>query len=135
MVAEFAQAIGDTSRIYTDPDAARQAGYPAIPAPPSFTRVAYFPRYRPEGIDRDLGFDLGFAPDYVVHGEQSYEYKRPIYVGDVLTGETTLLEVSQKEGQRGGLMTFATLETQFFDGDGEHVQTAQNTRIELPNES
>lgn len=131
IVAEFARAIGDPASIYTDPDAAREAGYPAIPAPPTFTRVAYFPRYRPDGVGRDLGFDLGFEPDRVVHGEQEYEYERPIYVGDVLSGETTLLDVYQKTGG-GGTLTFAELETSFFDADGDRVQVARNTRIETP---
>lgn len=36
---------------------------------------------------------------------------QPLYVGDVLSGETTLLDVYQKEGRHGGTITFADLET------------------------
>jgi len=129
-VAEFARAIRDPAKIYINEKAAQEAGYKTIPAPPTFARTSYFPRYRPEGIDYDLGFDLGFDRSRVVHGEQKYEYTRPLYVGDVLVGDTTLEDVHQREGSDGGTMTFAVLRTDFTDEDGEHVLSASNTRIE-----
>jgi len=79
-IAEFARAIRDPAEIYINETAAQKAGYETIPAPPTFVRTSYFPRYRPEGIDYDLGFDLGFDRTRVVHGEQKYEYSRPLYV-------------------------------------------------------
>lgn len=90
--------------------------------------MAYFDRYRPAGVDESLGFDLGFDPSAVLHGELGYEFERPVYVGDVLQGETTLTDVSQKAGSDRQL-TFAVYETAFRDGD-ELVVTATNTRIE-----
>lgn len=129
-VAEFARAIHDPAEIYTNETAAQEAGYETIPAPPTFARTSYFPRYRPEGIDHNLGFDLGFDRARVVHGEQKYEYNRPLYVGDVLVGDTTMEDVHQREGSNGGTMTFAVLRTDFTDEAGEHVLSAYNTRIE-----
>ncbi|WP_382216366.1 FAS1-like dehydratase domain-containing protein [Halospeciosus flavus] len=82
------------------------------------------------GVGTDFGFDLGFDWQYVVHGEQRYEYERPVYVGDALTGETTLEDAYQREGSQGGTMTFAVFRTDFEDADGEHVLSAYNTRIE-----
>jgi hypothetical protein len=35
-LAFFARAIGETDPVYLDPDAARAAGHPDIPAPPTF---------------------------------------------------------------------------------------------------
>jgi acyl dehydratase len=134
-VAEFARAIHDASDIYFDETAARDAGYETIPAPPTFPRTSYFPRYRPDGVDHSLGFDLGFDRARVVHGEQEYEYTRPLYVGDELVGDTTLEDVYQRDGRNGGTMTFAVLRTEFVDTDGEHVLTASNTRIETAGET
>ncbi|WP_197739313.1 FAS1-like dehydratase domain-containing protein [Halosegnis rubeus] len=125
-VAEFARAIHDPADIYLDEAAAKQAGYEAIPAPPTFTRTAEFPRYVPDGE----AFNLGFDPARVIHGEQAYEYERPLYVGDTLTGDTTLTDVYQREGEGGGTMTFAVLETAFTDEAGELVLTATGTSIE-----
>lgn len=128
-VAEFARCIGDDNPVYHDEDAARQQGFRAIPAPLTFTRVAVFPRYRPPGGSR-LGFELGFDVRREIHGEQEYEFERPVFVGDVLEGETTLTDASQREGARGGMMTFATLETEYRDSSGDLVVTERSTVIE-----
>lgn len=129
-VEEFARAVGNDNPAHRDADAAARRGFDAIPAPLTFTRTSYFPRYRPAGIDEDLGFDLGFRREHVVHGEQAYEFERPVEVGDVLTGTTTLVDVYQREGDRGGTMTFAVYETEFRDRDGDLVCTERLTRIE-----
>lgn len=129
-VAEFARAIHDPADCYLDERAARSAGYDAIPAPPTFPRVSYFPHYRPSGVDEEFGFDLGFDPEYVLHGEQRYRYERPLTVGDTLRGETTLENVFQRSGGTGGTMTFAVFRTDYFDAEDSRVLQAWNTRIE-----
>jgi peroxisomal enoyl-CoA hydratase 2 len=129
-VTEFATALRDENPIHHDEAAAADRGFDAIPAPLTFTRTAYFPRYRPDGVDEMPGFDLGFRQAYTVHGEQAYEYERPLVVGDVLTGETTLVDVFQRDGRRGGTMTFAVRETAFRDRDDDLVVTARSTAIE-----
>jgi acyl dehydratase len=132
-VARFARAVFDPAPVFLDPAAARDRGHPAIPAPPTFTRVAYFPHNRPDGVGTDGGFDLGFERGRTVHGEQAYEYERPLAVGDVLGGETELVSVSQREGSGGRTLTFGVLETTFRDddGDGDVVLRARRTRIEV----
>lgn len=129
-VAEFARAIHDPADCYLDASATDSRGPDATLAPPTFTRVSYFPRYRPEGIDEEFGFDLGFEREYVLHGEQRYRYHRPVRVGDRLSGETTLEDVFQRSGRSGGSMTFAVLRTDFYDASGSLVVQAWNTRIE-----
>ncbi|WP_227356729.1 FAS1-like dehydratase domain-containing protein [Haladaptatus salinisoli] len=130
-VAEFARAIRDPHPTYRDLETAREAGHHSLPAPPTFTRSSFFPRYRPPGVDHDFGFDLGFRREYVLHGEQRFRYERPLHVDDELYGETTLEDVFQREGRSGGTMTFAVLRTDFYDADSDAlVQSAWNTRIE-----
>ncbi|GAB7011161.1 FAS1-like dehydratase domain-containing protein [Halorubrum trueperi] len=129
-VEEFARAVGDENPIHRNEPAAVERGYETVPAPLTFTRTKYFPRYRPDGIDERLGFDLGLRFKHIVHGEQEYEFDRPVYVGDVLSGETTLIDVYQREGGRGGTMTFAVYETTYRDRGGDDVLTERMTRIE-----
>ena len=129
-VEEFARAVRDDNPAHRDSDAATEQGFDEVPAPLTFTRTSYFPRYRPGDIGVDLGFDLGLRSEYLVHGEQEYEFKRPIEVGDVLTGTTTLTDIYQPEGRRGGTMTFAVYETEFRNQNDELVCTARLTRIE-----
>ena len=130
-VAEFAAAVRDDSPVFRDSDIASQRGFERIPAPPTFTRMSMFPRYRPAGVGR-LGFDLGFDIRYELHGEQAYEYARPVFVGDTLSGRTTLTDAYEREGRQGGTMTFAVLETEYADETGELVVTERETIIEAP---
>lgn len=129
-VEEFATTLRNDDPVHRSETAAEGRGHEAIPAPLIFTRVAYFERHRPDGVGTDLGFDLGFDPDNVLHGEQEYEFERPVYVGDVLTGTTTLTDVRQSEGSRGGTMTFAVYETEYRDRNDDLVVTERITRIE-----
>jgi peroxisomal enoyl-CoA hydratase 2 len=59
----------------------------------------------------------------VLHGEQEFQYHRPIEVGDVLVGEGTVLDVYEKES-KGSIMTFIVIETAWRDEKtGEAVLT------------
>jgi acyl dehydratase len=124
-VREFARAIKDDNPIYRDPEAARAAGFTAIPAPPTYTVVAaHF--QEGEGGVLALGLDLA----RVLHGEQEWTYHRTPVVGDVLTGETKVASVTTKPGRRGGEMTFVRIETTFTDQSGQPVVTEASTVIE-----
>lgn len=134
-VEEFARAIHNDDPVYRDESVARERGHPAIPAPPTFLRTTYFPRYRAKDAPvRDggayFGFDVGFSPTDTVHGEQEYEFERPLYVGDVLDGTTTLADLSQSEGSSGQL-TFAVFETEYTNKEGRLIATERTTFIEI----
>lgn len=129
-VEEFANAVQNSNPIYRDEAAAREEGYERIPAPPTFLMTKQFPRYRPDGVGEGMPFDLGFAMERVLHGEQAFEFERPVYVGDVLTGVSTLADVYQRDGGEGGTMTFAIVETEYTDQDDESVATDTMTIIE-----
>lgn len=129
-VEEFARAIRDPKPEYIDREAVEEKDYERRPAPPTFLRTWYFQRYRPSGVGIDYGFDLGLDPGHTVHGEQSYEFERPVFVGDTLSAETTFTDVYQRTGDRGGKMTFVVFESVFTDSDDKVVARVENTRIE-----
>jgi acyl dehydratase len=133
-VAEFARAIGSKNPVFYNREAATNAGYDHIPAPLTFTRVAYFPRYQAGGDDSSFGFDLGFDPKRTVHGEQEYEYVRQLIVGDTVYGTTRLADVYQKTSSSGRALTFAILETTYTDQNEDLVLTERRTRIEIGSE-
>jgi len=126
-IEEFARSVRDDDPVYRDEAVASERGFENIPAPLTFERVSLFPRYR---TVEQYGIDLGFREEHTIHGEQEYEYERPLVAGDVLTGTTTLADVYERDGKRGGTMTFAVLETEYTDEDGEVVLTARSTAIE-----
>lgn len=129
-VEEFARSVYDDNPAHRSAAAAQAQGHEGIPAPLTFTRTAYFPRYRPDGVPDLKPFDLGFEEGYVVHGTQEYEFHEPIYVGDELTGEVELTDVYQREGSRGGQMTFAVFDIRYSNADGDLVQVERQTIIE-----
>ena len=66
----------------------------------------------------------------LLHGEQDFEYVRPIRAGDVLSFRSRTKEVFEKAGKRGGTMTFIIGETEFRNQRGEVVAYTRNTAIE-----
>lgn len=131
-VAEFASAIHSDDPAYADERAAADRGLEGIPAPLSFLRTSYFPRYRPDGVGTSLVdiFELGFDPRYLVHGEHGYEFERPVYVGDTLSGTSELSDVFQRTGGDGETMTFAVVETEYRDEADDLTVTESATFIE-----
>jgi acyl dehydratase len=132
-VAVFADAVKDSNPIYSDPRAAEAAGLPAIPVPPTYPAVmghwGTFADIQPEdagavvsGIGEVLG-PLLAGGGLLLHGEQEFEYHRPVVVGDVLLGEGKVADVYEKTSASSTL-TFVVLETVWRDDDtGDPVVT------------
>jgi acyl dehydratase len=120
-IAEFADAIGDPSPLYRDRDVARAAGHPDVIAPPTFAIVISMASSG--RVIADPGLGLNYA--MVVHGEQRFEYTRPIRAGDVLTATSTIAGIRQVRD-----LTMLTTSTDIHTVDGEHVCTALSTLVE-----
>jgi acyl dehydratase len=120
-IAEFAAAVGEDSPLCFDAQQARQAGYPDVIAPPTFAIVVS--AASSGGLVRDPGFGINYA--MVVHGEQGFEYARPLHAGDVVTATTTVEQVRPI-----GKHTSVTFRTEISTTDGEHVCTARNVLVE-----
>jgi acyl dehydratase len=120
-LAEFADAIGDRNPLYRDRAAAIEAGFPDVIAPPTFPIVISMASSGQAMADPDL--NLNYA--MVVHGEQRFEYQRPLHAGDVVTAQVTIADI--REVGRNSVMTTTTL---ISTVDGEHVCTAYATLVE-----
>lgn len=130
-VEEFARAIKSENPVHRDEDAAEDQGFERIPAPLTFTRVGMFPRYSPdEGINDIYDFDLGLNKEHVLHGEQGYKCERPLLVGDTIYGETEICDVYERDGRRGGKLTFVEFQTEYYDEDDNLVLTEYQTVVE-----
>ncbi len=120
-IAEFADAIGDPNPLYRDREAARRAGFADVVAPPTFPIVISMTASGRAVADPGLGLNYAM----VVHGEQRFEYQRPIVAGDVLTAEVTITDI--RDAGRNALMT---TRTRIRDAGGELVCTAHSTLVE-----
>jgi hypothetical protein len=66
-----------------------------------------------------------------MHAEQEYVFHGPPpRAGDTLTARSRITEVYQKQGRRGGTLTFAVMVTEFTDGSGRLVAEARLTGVE-----
>ena len=99
--------------------AARAAGHPRIPAPPTFAAAL-----RPN--DARAGIEIDWKN--LLHGEQEFEYRRPLYAGDFLTLVQVIKDIYEKTG-KAGTMDFLVLETTARDGDGNVVYVARGNIV------
>lgn len=111
-IREFAMAIGDFNPAYHDVSAARAFGHPDLVAPPTFAFVMAFRAMAQVVGDPELR--LNYLR--VVHGEESFEYRRPIFAGDELVVESVI------EGARtAGSNELIDLRQELRTVDGEAV--------------
>jgi len=123
-IREFARAIKDDDPMYFDEaHATREAG--GIMPPVTFLQTVT--HWDNDGSSRvRVPFDL----KRVLHGEQEYEFLKPIHAGDVLTAVSRIVDIYEKPGKRGGSMNFAVTETEYKNERGELVARARHITIE-----
>ncbi len=123
-IREFARAIKDDDPMYFDEaHATREAG--GIMPPVTFLQTVQ--HWDNDGSSRvRVPFDL----KRVLHGEQEYEFLKPIHAGDVLTAVSRIVDIYEKPGKRGGSMNFAVTETEYKNERGELVARARHITIE-----
>ena len=90
----FAKAIGETSPVYLDREAARAAGYADIPAPPTFLFAAELD----SGATVQLLADLQIPLSKLLHGEQGFTYHRAVCAGDTVTVRSSISDVFSRKG-------------------------------------
>jgi acyl dehydratase len=119
-VREFARAIGESSPLCSDVDVARAAGYSDIVAPPTFAIVISMEAGRQAAFDPDLGLDY----TRVVHGEQTFEYTRPIVAGDELVCTASIHAIREAAGN-----DILTTRADITTVSGEHVCTTYSVLV------
>jgi len=124
-VAAFARALGDANPLYVDPEAARRGPFGTIVAPPTYP-IAFMTQALAGGADVFLELGLDFMT--LVHGEQEFEYARPVKAGETLTLTGRIADVYEQQGSNG-VLDFAVLETEAVDEAGQPVFFSRNTLI------
>lgn len=100
----FAKATGQTDPVYTEEAAARAAGHPSLPVPPTFLFCLEMESPNPAALRELLGIDLR----RVLHGEQGFTFHRMAYAGDTLTFRPQVADIYDK---RGGALEFVVRKT------------------------
>lgn len=106
----FATAIGERNPVYSDLEAAKAAGYPDLPVPPTFLFCLENEIPDPFAWARRVGINLA----RILHGEQHFTYHRMSFAGDCLTYATVIKDIYDK---KGGALEFVVRETRVMRGE------------------
>lgn len=118
----FAKATGETNPVYLNEAAARAAGHPALPVPPTFLFSA-------ELMAEADGFwieEIDVPLEKVLHAEQSFELDRVVYAGETLTIGSRISDVYDK---KGGLLEFVTRDVTYHDESGRRCALLQSVLV------
>ncbi len=143
-ILTFAAALGETNRIYYDETYAEQTSLDGVIAPPTFTASAS--HWNPHGGLRGVRRIPAPAPSpeeaapaaqrvgggntsRLLHGEQRFEYHKPVRPGMELTVTGRPGKSWEKKGRRGGKLRFAESISEYRDQDGDLVVTATGVSI------
>jgi acyl dehydratase len=119
-VREYARAVGETSPLCLDVEAARAAGHADVVAPPMFAVVYAGPAIGAALLDPEVGIDFA----RMVHGGQAFAWGPPVVAGDEVTTECECTDVSERVGLR-----YFVFETRSANQRGERVCTGTWTNI------
>ena len=115
-VAGFAAALRDDNPAYRGQGAT---------APPTYP-IAFMTQAMSGGMETFSQLGLNFMT--LVHGEQEFEYVRPLRVGETLTLTSRIGDIYEKTGSSGTL-DFVVLETEAKDAEGKPVFYSRNMLI------
>jgi acyl dehydratase len=118
-IRQYAEAVHEDNPVHHDADAAREAGFRDVVAPPMFAVV-----YSAPAMGQPIFDAIGEALPRMVHGGQQFVWGEPVCAGDEITTETTVKEIYEKDGK--GFYVFESVST---NQDGAEVVRATWTNI------
>ena len=118
----FAKATGQQDLVYSQLDAAKAAGFPNLPVPPTFFKCLESEGPRPAQMRELLAIDFR----YVLHGEQHFTYHRMAFAGDVLRFQQRVADIYAK---KGGALEFVVSETTAHNQRGELVAELRGVTV------
>lgn len=143
----FARSIGDPNPIYEDEEYARTTEVGHVIAPPTFIQASaqFDPSWPLRPKIGEPWFGSGKEPTSAqknpsrgggeggsgagLHAEQHFEYHRHPRPGDVLRGVEKPGRRWEKEGRRGGKLSFMETITEFYDQNDELVITSRSVGV------
>jgi hypothetical protein len=110
----FAKAIGENCSVYLHEVAARDAGYPDLPAPPTFLFAGEMDAGSIDNLLALLEVPIG----KILHGEQSFVYHKPVCVGDIITFKSRIADIFEK---KNGALEFIVKSAEAYSQENELV--------------
>jgi acyl dehydratase len=119
-IREYARAVGEQSPVYFEREAAREAGFRDVVAPPMFAVVYSAGAVGPAVLDPEVGIDFAM----MVHGGQELAWGEPVCSGDTVTTGAACKDIYERDGK--GFYVFESVST---NQDGQEVVRGTWTNI------
>ena len=119
-IREYANAVGEQEPVHHDRDAAMEAGFRDVVAPPMFAVVYSAGAVAPGILDPELGIDLA----RMLHGSQEFVWGEPVCAGDRIESTCEVKDLYEKDGKQ-----FYVFESVSRNQDGQEVVRATWTNI------
>jgi acyl dehydratase len=126
-IRTFARAVGYTSPVYYDEDAARRNGHPRLPAPPGFLGMPVYNPYAPRPAASGPRLRSPFRR--MLNGGTEVEPLARVYAGDVLEAVTTLTGLELRKGRLGQMLIRSSETVYTRESDGAVVARVRGTGI------
>ncbi len=104
-VREFALAVGETNPLHLDADAAREAGYDDVVAPPMFAVVYGMKAVEVALFDPEVGIDFA----RLIHSGQEFTWGPLVIAGDEIATTASVSDISERAGN--GVFVFESVST------------------------
>ena len=118
--------------MYFDLEAAAAAGYPSLPAPPTYLGTSVF---HPQLCEPTFGVPKRSVPKLehglpgLLDGGTETVYERTPLAGDVLTTRSAVVDLETKQSGSLGTMLVVTTETTYTDAEGQLVAKQRSQAI------
>ena len=119
-IREYANAVGEAERVHHDREAATEAGFRDVVAPPMFAVVYSAGAMAPAILDPELGINLA----RMLHGSQEFVWGEPVVAGDVIETTAEVKDLYEKDGRE-----FYVFESVSRNQDGDEVVRGTWTNI------
>lgn len=128
-IREFANAVCDPNPVYRDVEHARRLGFDDLLVPVTFP-ANHILQLDSENAVLELMQMINMNEATSVHGSCEFIHRRPVCAGEAFRGEIWFGDIYEKQGKRGGTMTFVEMEVRFIDRNEETAFTMRNLFIE-----
>jgi acyl dehydratase len=117
-VRKFAESIGDLHPIFIDEKTGERSRYGRNIAPPTFPRV----------FDYGVIEELSLPAKGLIHGEQTFHYERPLFVGEEIYCSQEVKKYYERKGKQG-YMGFLVIKRYGETSEGELIFTDEQVVI------
>ena len=132
-VRRYVDATGDANPLWLDDAYAQAAGYQSRLLPPVMVGWLPFSVRERRADELDLRSQMTLPDGYtnVRNASSEVEWLLPVCLGEHLTCETSVVDITAREG-RLGLGIYITQETRFYNEEGSIVLRRVQTTVVLP---